>query len=546
MVKPGVYCILVETLLGSLATFTIVPLIPFLAMQMGANAFQVSVLGPSFYISQMCCCAVVGAMSDRFGRKRVNFSSCICQAIGNLALSRVETVPMLFFANLLRGASLSAASSDTAYLMESAESEEDLGRILALSRFALSLGALGGPILARILAPRYTFKSLVHGAVSINLLNALLAALFLSEPGHGREGAGDAPSPYSISSPSSDVTPASEARAMRSMSIMASIARIFQRRSRAMLLVCWFIFSFSGGICDGPEMVLFRDHFGFTTTQACEFFTISTLSSIIGTTLVHPLMHGIGRYGGGLGAHAVCVLGAVCSSVATMGIILLRHYSWTPYAYGVFCAGFAGSMFSLGFMQFAQKVCSRAALGTFLGISQAMGSAGVTLGPFLGGVLYGFNNFAPPFVTSIFFAVAAVMVAYLLGETTDKKASLEAACEDDSVSDLLMYSMPLQPVMANKTFATMIAVQEVAHELDPDMTLVYQAYQSQLNNDHRCFSVAGDRLVSPALRNMRMEEEDSAGAPRVRRALTERVRGHRNGRRLFHLDEESAESSGRG
>eukprot|EP00408_Alexandrium_pacificum_P047606 CAMPEP_0171254764 /NCGR_PEP_ID=MMETSP0790-20130122/52404_1 /TAXON_ID=2925 /ORGANISM="Alexandrium catenella, Strain OF101" /LENGTH=42 /DNA_ID= /DNA_START= /DNA_END= /DNA_ORIENTATION= len=41
---------------------------------------------------------------------------------------------------------------------------------------------------------------------------------------------------------------------------------------------------------------------------------VGTLSAIVGTSLAHVMIHGVGPFGG-LGPHAVCVLGAVGASL---------------------------------------------------------------------------------------------------------------------------------------------------------------------------------------------------------------------------------------
>ncbi len=49
----------------------VIPLLPFWAEHLGANSFGVGLILTSYALAQFLCTPVLGALSDRYGRKRV-------------------------------------------------------------------------------------------------------------------------------------------------------------------------------------------------------------------------------------------------------------------------------------------------------------------------------------------------------------------------------------------------------------------------------------------------------------------------------------------
>ena len=82
-VKLGIYGILLTQTLNALATMVVLPTLPFFAMTLGATALEVSLMNSAYNLAQMFCSPLLGALSDRYGRKRVMLGGICIQMICN-------------------------------------------------------------------------------------------------------------------------------------------------------------------------------------------------------------------------------------------------------------------------------------------------------------------------------------------------------------------------------------------------------------------------------------------------------------------------------
>src|SRR5438270_5372085 len=81
----------------------IIPLLPFLAQKLGADAFGVGMIVASYALAQFLFTPVLGALSDRYGRKPVIVTSLIIET-GALALTALSgSFWMLLVARFIGG-----------------------------------------------------------------------------------------------------------------------------------------------------------------------------------------------------------------------------------------------------------------------------------------------------------------------------------------------------------------------------------------------------------------------------------------------------------
>jgi len=150
----------------------------------------------------------------------------------------------------------------------------------------------------------------------------------------------------------------------------------------------------------------------------------------------------------------------------------------------------------------------------------ALGSAGVTLGPPIGGLIYGLNSYGTYVVGAMLLYLTGVLFSALLAGEAHEKQPLQMEKEPS----LRRAATPFhQPVVLDKSFATRIAVNELVLDMDPDLYAVYQAYREMIGQEAglhgtlpRNFTVAGHHIVSPALR----QAESVDAIPRATRSKT--------------------------
>lgn len=90
-------------MLDGIAVGLVLPLMPFYIMELGANAFQLSLVISATYVAQMIGCIIVGQLNDQYGRRphvlACLFTSCASHFLASksttltgVALSRILSV----------------------------------------------------------------------------------------------------------------------------------------------------------------------------------------------------------------------------------------------------------------------------------------------------------------------------------------------------------------------------------------------------------------------------------------------------------------------
>lgn len=262
----GIYGILFTQTLNALATMVVLPTLPFFAMKLGASALEVSLMNSAYNLAQMFCSPLMGALSDRFGRKRVMLLGIFTQMICNLFMTRAHTLMSLMITRMAVGVALSTGPVEMAYIMDFLNTEEELSRVLALQRVMTSAGALAGPLVARSF-DRLPFNSLCGGVVVINVINLIIGLLLWEDVKEKTKTLADMDT---AAAGLSETNGNSETE----KSFSQSVYMMFSNHSACALLAVSFVYALGFAIGDGPEMVFFKERYGFGKDQACIFYLL--------------------------------------------------------------------------------------------------------------------------------------------------------------------------------------------------------------------------------------------------------------------------------
>lgn len=168
----------------------------------------------------------------------------------------------LMLARMAVGVALSTGPVEMAYIMDFLHSEEELSRVLALQRVMTSAGALAGPLVARSF-DKVHFNALCGGVVFINIINLIVGA-FLWEDAKAEKA-------KTLADMDSEAT-GSDGDVEKNFS--ESLHLMFSNYSACALLLVSFVYALGFAIGDGPEMVFFKDRYGFGKDQACNFYLL--------------------------------------------------------------------------------------------------------------------------------------------------------------------------------------------------------------------------------------------------------------------------------
>jgi len=182
--RAGMAFILVTLFLDILGIGIIVPVLPHLVTDMlGGNvsnaAYYYGAIAASFALMQFLFAPLLGALSDRLGRRPVLLVSLFGFGVNYIMLGLAPTIGWLFAARLLcgiSGASMTTANAYIADISDSSNRSQNYGLVGA----AFGLGFIFGPAIGGILGhfgPRVPF----FAAAVIVLINWFYGLLVLPE-----------------------------------------------------------------------------------------------------------------------------------------------------------------------------------------------------------------------------------------------------------------------------------------------------------------------------------------------------------------------------
>jgi MFS transporter, DHA1 family, tetracycline resistance protein len=162
----------------------VVPVVPELVMQLGRlSAAEASVwiglLLASFSLMQFLCAPLLGALSDRFGRRPVLLVSLAGMCLNYVMLAWAPSLAWLFLGRVVAGATAANYSAATAYIADVTPAPKRAQRF-GLIGAMFGLGFVAGPALGGLLGS-YGLRLPFIAAAALAGANVLYAAIFLPE-----------------------------------------------------------------------------------------------------------------------------------------------------------------------------------------------------------------------------------------------------------------------------------------------------------------------------------------------------------------------------
>src|ERR1700694_1047045 len=110
--------ILFTVFLDLLGIGLIFPIGPFYAAAFGANAFEVGLLFTLFSVAQFMTIPILGALSDRYGRRPVLLIGVAGEVVGYLLFGTATSLTMLYVSRIVAGASSGNIGAGQAYIAD--------------------------------------------------------------------------------------------------------------------------------------------------------------------------------------------------------------------------------------------------------------------------------------------------------------------------------------------------------------------------------------------------------------------------------------------
>lgn len=358
----------------------VIPLLPFWAEHLGAGPLGVGLILTTYALAQFVFTPILGALSDRYGRKRIIFISLCIEVISFALTGLASSLPLLLFARVVGGIGASNIGSAQAVVSDVTPPEQRAAG-MGIIGAAIGMGFVVGPALGGLFsAHSETLPFWI--ALGMALVNALLVLFLLPETRKqqqkesGRKSAGLG-------------------------MLFSGWGKVIHHRAIVSLVLVNLLYTLAFTGMETVFPLLTQHNFGWNQTQNGYVFTyVGVLIVLMQGGLVRQLVK---RWGErnlmlfgltllGLGLIMLIWSSSLALLLVAVGILSIGDGAVTPTSTAVL------SLISPTDEQ-----------GEILGFSQGIGGLGRTIGPLIAGALFSVGP-GVPFLAGGVFAVLAILV----------------------------------------------------------------------------------------------------------------------------------------
>jgi MFS family permease len=373
------------------------PLLPFLLADFSSDGRTIGLLAGSYAVAQFLATPLIGALSDRYGRRPV-MALCVGGTVLGLGLFALTVIlpwqrlwpaasatglpiALLFVARLIDGLSGGTAATAGAVLADISPPEQR-ARAFGLIGVAFGLGFILGPAIGGLLS-RYSVALPLLLAVAFALVNLVVVLTVLPE-----------------THPADQRQPLPRRRDLQPFS---QLAGVFTNPQVRRLSGAFFLFFLAFNGFTAMLVLYFRQAFDWGPDRAAlAFLVVGVVATVVQGGLIGPLVQRLGEW-------RLSLIGLGCVIGGFLLIPLAAPGTAVPLVYA------AVALLALGtglvtpcLRSLVSRRLGNSGQGAALGSLQGLQSAGSFLGPPLAGLAYETIGRRSPFwlATLLMMAVA--------------------------------------------------------------------------------------------------------------------------------------------
>jgi DHA1 family tetracycline resistance protein-like MFS transporter len=303
--------ILITLVIDALGFGLVVPIVPSLVLQLSGRSVSgasiwVGLLLAAFALMQFICAPVLGALSDRFGRRPVLLLSLSGIGANYMMLAWAPSLAWLFVGRLIAGATAANAATATAYIADVTPPHKRAGQF-GLIGAMFGIGFVAGPAVGGLLGS-YGLRLPFIAAAVLAGCNVLYGLLVLPE----------------------SLPPALRRKIdWRRTSPIGSLHVVMANRNLARLAIAWGSIWFALGALQSTFVLANEARFGWDTRHNGMALAVAGLgSAVVQGLLVRRIVPALGErraamVGGAIVAFAyLCIAFAPYGWVVVVGIVL--------------------------------------------------------------------------------------------------------------------------------------------------------------------------------------------------------------------------------
>ena len=381
------------TLLNDRLSESIVfPLLPFLLARFAPDGRTLGLLAGSYALAQFVVTPLIGALSDRYGRRPV-IAICVGGSVAGLGLfaltvslpwaeSSILPLLLLFIARIIDGISGGTAATASAVLADISPPDKR-ARTFGLIGVAFGLGFILGPFVGGQLA-RIAVPLPVWVATGFAVLNLLVVLNVLPE-----------------------TLPVQSRRNLprkRDLNPFARIGQVLTDRSVGRLCAAFFLFFLAFNGFTAILVLYFKQRFGWGPELATfAFLVVGVVATVVQGVLIGPLVKRIGEW-------RLTLIGLV---LVIVGCLMIPGIGSPERAPAIFIAvailALGTGLVTPSLRSLVSRRLGQEGQGTALGSLQALQSLGSFLGPPIAGISYDLLGPVSPFA-----GAAAVLLTVIV------------------------------------------------------------------------------------------------------------------------------------
>jgi DHA1 family tetracycline resistance protein-like MFS transporter len=288
-----IICIVLVDLMG---LSIIIPLLPLFAARFGATPLIVGILQAAYPLMQFLGTPILGALSDRYGRKPILLFSQLGTFAGFVLLGFANTLVLLFLSRIIDGLSGANLSTAQAAIADST-TEKTRTQGLGLIGAAFGVGFTLGPIIAYIVlaASGGDYRAVALTAAFFSLSSIVMTTFWFHETHH-------------------DDSPASSSR--RPPFSLASMRQALNRPVIGFLLLVMFFYQIAFGGYEQLFSLFTLTRLGMDATSTAGLFALAGIFIVI----VQGVL--IGRWSRQKGDRWLVILGVSTLAIGLIGTSL--------------------------------------------------------------------------------------------------------------------------------------------------------------------------------------------------------------------------------
>jgi DHA1 family tetracycline resistance protein-like MFS transporter len=383
--------IFLTVLLDLLGVGILVPVIPYIVAEFRTDALTVGLLSLTFAAAQFLAAPVLGALSDRHGRRVVLILSVLGTGAGYLLFGVAQTLWLLYLARLIDGFTGGNVSTAQAYIAD-VSAPEDRAKNFGLIGAAFGLGFMLGPAIGGILS-HWSLRAPAFAALGLSLVTATMGYLVL---------------PESLPVARRKRTPFRLAE----LHPFGHLGEAIRRPGVGRIFLAFFAISFAMAGLQSNYAVFTREQFGLSPEGTAWLFTMVGVVSVV---VQGGLLRRIPTAGH---ERAITMGGLTLMAAGFAATAFVPTVAWLYPATGVLALGhaLAGPMLTSE----VSRSVSGEEQGWVLGAMQSVASLTRILGPVWAGLAFDHVSHGAPYWTGALWVLAGLAAASLSFRPADR------------------------------------------------------------------------------------------------------------------------------